>query len=178
MRELTGTYVLGPESAQLTVLTGTSGPAARVGHNLEITVGEWSATLDLAASKLALKADGASLRVTGSRGSLQQATQSDIKTIQKSIDDKILKRSTVRFNSTSVSAQDGQLIQVSGMLTLLGTARPLEFEVAIDADGNVSGQVEFKQTDWDIKPFAVMGGALKVADKVTVTVAGRLPEAQ
>ena len=42
-----GTYKLGPRNATLRVKTGRSGAAAKAGHNLEIEVGSWEATLEV-----------------------------------------------------------------------------------------------------------------------------------
>ena len=65
-----GTYKLGPRNATLRVKTGRSGAAAKAGHNLEIEVGSWEATLEVGdSSSLELTADATSLSVV--RGSVR-----------------------------------------------------------------------------------------------------------
>ena len=72
----TGTYKLGPETATLKVWTGKEGKVAKVGHNLEIEVSDWSATLSLGdspqATTLTLSANSRSLRVLTGSGGMQK----------------------------------------------------------------------------------------------------------
>jgi polyisoprenoid-binding protein YceI len=65
---------------------------------------------------------------------------------------------------------------VQGELTLAGQAAPLTFELTA-ADGSLGGSAVIKQSDWGIKPYSALFGALKVADEVTVVVEARLPTA-
>ena len=40
----------------------------------------------------------------------------------------------------------------------------------MDADGTLRGSVVVKQSDWDMKPYSALFGALKVADEVEVAI--------
>ncbi len=42
-------------------------------------------------------------------------------------------------------------------------------------DGHLTGEATVTQSDWGIKPYSTLFGALKVADEVKVTVAAELP---
>jgi len=58
-------------------------------------------------------------------------------------------------------------------LEMGGKSKPVEFVVVGDG-GNVTGSATFSQSDWGIKPYSALFGALKVNDDVTVEVEGSL----
>ena len=91
-----GTYTLGPGQGTLSLRTTRTGAAAKAGHDLLIHVTSWEATLDVgedpAATRIALDADGASLRVREGTGGMQALGDDDRANIEKTIDDEILKR--------------------------------------------------------------------------------------
>ena len=58
---------------------------------------------------------------------------------------------------------------------MAGTTRPVSFEVEVGSDGQVKGIVPLTQSEWGIKPFTAMMGALKVKDDVEVVLEARLP---
>ena len=66
---------------------------------------------------------------------------------------------------------------VRGELTLAGTTRPIAFELATGEDGHISATVSVAQTEWGIKPYRGLMGALKVRDDIEVVVDARLPVA-
>ena len=175
-----GTYTLGPEQATLTVRTGKSGAAAKAGHNLTIEVGSWSATLqagdDPAAITIELAADSTSLRVLEGTGGLQALGEDDKAAIGTTINDEILKRGAIAFRSSSVDAgSGGGTLRVHGELDLLGARRPITFELQTTDDGGVSGQATIVQSEFGIKPYSTLFGALKVVDEVQIGFEGRLP---
>ena len=174
-----GTYTLGPENAELLVHTGRRGGAAKAGHDLTIEVGSWSATLELAqdpaAGKLALSADGGSLRVREGHGGMTKLGDDDKQGITQTIDEEVLSGSAIEFRSTAVApgAEPGQL-RVKGELELVGTTRPVEFELNLTDGGHLTGEATIIQSEWGIKPYSTLFGALKVADELKVTVEGDL----
>jgi polyisoprenoid-binding protein YceI len=176
----TGTHKLGPENGTLSVRTGRSGAAAKAGHDLLIHVTAWEATLDvrddLAQSSIVLDADAGSLRVREGTGGIQGLGEDDKADIQKTIDDDVLKGKGIEFRSTAVQpAADGSRLGVQGELTLLGKTGPIAFDLAVGDDGRLSGSAVIKQTDWGIKPYSALFGALKVADQVEVAIDAGLP---
>lgn len=166
------TYTLGPEDGTLSARTGRTGTVARAGHDLLIEVRAWTATLDLEAPRLTLDADATSLHVLEGTGGMMALGDDDLADIRQTIDDAVLERSDVRFRSTDVQRTDGGLA-VRGDLTLVGTTRPITFELALDG-GRVTGTAVVKQTEWGIKPYSAFFGALKVADEVRVEIDARL----
>jgi polyisoprenoid-binding protein YceI len=176
----TGTYRLGPEHGTLAVRTGRTGAAAKAGHNLLLHVTSWKATIavgdDPADTSVELEADGTSLRVREGKGGMQALGEDDMASIVESIDEDVLKRQGVVFRSTSARlAADGSGLEVEGDLTIVGRTRPIAFTVAIDDDGTLGGGATLKQTDWGIKPYSTLFGALKVVDEVEVSLEAVLP---
>jgi polyisoprenoid-binding protein YceI len=171
-----GSYRLGPDNATLRVKTGRHGAAAKAGHDLVIEVKAWEATLDVAddasASSLALSADPTSLHVVKGEGGLQALGDDDKADIRKTIDKDVLKKKSIAFTSSSVADADGGLA-VKGDLELGGKTKPIEFVVTGDG-GAVAASATIKQSDWGIKPYSALFGALKVNDEVTVEVEGTL----
>jgi len=170
-----GTRRLGPENGTLSVRTGRTGAAAKAGHNLLIHVTAWQATLEIgedpAGTSIVLDADATSLRVREGTGGMQALGDDDKASIEETIDDDVLKRKGIEFRSTAVqTAPDGLRISVQGELTLVGNVRPIEFDLTVGDDGNLSGSVVVKQTDWGITPYSALFGALKVADEVEVVI--------
>ena len=171
-----GNYKLGPDNATLRVKTGRHGAAAKAGHDLVIEVKSWEATLDVAqdpaASSLELTADPTSLHVVEGKGGMQALGDDDKADIRKTIDKDVLKNKDIAFQSSSVSA-DGDGLAVAGELTMGGKSKPVEFVVS-ESGGTVTGSAKVNQSDWGIKPYSALFGALKVNDEVEVEVEGSL----
>jgi polyisoprenoid-binding protein YceI len=170
-----GTYQLGPQNAKLLVNTRRSGAAAKAGHDLTIEVTSWSGKLELgddpSETSVTLSADAGSLRVREGRGGIQALGDDDKENIEQTIGDEVLKSTAIEFRSTAVEASPGRdQLRVRGELELAGAERPIEFELTLAEDGRITGSAIVKQTDWGIKPYSALFGALKVADEIEVTV--------
>lgn len=166
------TYKLGPEDGTLSVRTGRTGAVAKAGHDLLIHVTAWSATLDLDTPSVELDADATSLSVKEGTGGMKGLDAGDVANIETTIDDEVLLRRDIAFRSTDVVRTDGGLA-VRGELTLAGATRPLAFDLTL-TDERVTGTAVVKQTEWGMKPYTALFGALKVADEVRVEVDARL----
>jgi polyisoprenoid-binding protein YceI len=176
----TGTHRLGPDNATLRAKTYREGLAAKAGHDLVIEVTRWSATLDVAedfpGSSVELTADPDSLQVREGLRGVKPLTDKDRAEIRKNIDEKVLGREPIGFRSTAMElADDGRRIVVRGDLQMAGTTRPLAFELSVAPDGGVSGTATVVQSDWGIKPYRGLMGALKVRDSLEVALEARLP---
>jgi polyisoprenoid-binding protein YceI len=173
-----GSYVLGPGAATLTVKTGKAGAAAKAGHNLVIEVTDWEATLelaaDLASSSVTLTADSRSLRVRDGHGGMQALGDDDKESISQTIDEEILQGTPIAFRSTAVTAGAGGALSVTGELELGGRRNPISFALTLGPDGALSGTATVKQSDWGIKPYSTLFGTLKVVDEVEVVVDAKL----
>ena len=164
-----GTYTLGPETGELLVHTRRQGAAAKAGHDLEMIVTGWKATLEIGeASSLTLTADSTSLRVREGHGGMKPLDEDDRENIRQTIDDEVLKRTPIMFRSREVES-NGDLMRVSGELELGGRTHALTFELETDQN-RIAGRASVKQSDWGMKPYTALFGALKVADEVEITV--------
>lgn len=168
------TYELGPDNGELLVHTGRQGAAAKAGHDLEMVVTQWSATLQLGEPpSVVLRADSSSLRVREGRGGVQRLDESDKDNIKQTIDDEVLKGTPIEFSSTEIEIQ-GDRMHVQGELHLMGQTRPLEFDLVLTPEGRLTGAATVKQSDWGMKPYSALFGTLKVADEVKITVEANL----
>jgi polyisoprenoid-binding protein YceI len=177
-----GSHQLGPQDGTLAVWTKRTGAAAKAGHNLLLHVTTWQGTLeageDPAATSIVLTADGASLRVREGTGGMQALGDEERASIHQSIDDDVLKRTTIEFRSTAVTPDPGDpdTLHVEGELTLAGRSRPVAFDLRTAGD-RLTGAVTLTQSDFGIKPFSILFGTLKVVDEVEVSIDASLPAA-
>ena len=146
-----GTYRLGPGDGTLSLRTKRTGAVAKAGHDLLIHVTSWEATIeagaDPAETSIELTVDGSSLRVREGTGGIQKLDDDDRANIEQTIDDEILKRQAITFRSTRVQpAGEGGGLGVQGDLTLLGTTRPLTFDLVL-ADGGSAQRRRDGQAD-------------------------------
>jgi polyisoprenoid-binding protein YceI len=172
-----GRYALGPDDGTLSVRTQRTGAAAMAGHNLLFHVTSWEAVLvvgdDPSDAVIEVSADGGSLRVQEGTGGVQSLSDDQKAEIEQTVDNEVLKGEQISFESKSVRA-DGDGLRVEGDLTLHGTTRPLGFDVAMTGDGMLGATAVIKQTDWGMKPYSTLFGALKVVDEVEVSIDARL----
>jgi polyisoprenoid-binding protein YceI len=162
---------LGPENATLSVHTKRGGAAAKAGHDLELHVTAWEATLDLDAGTAELTADATSLRVEKGTGGMQALGEEDKDNIRQTIDSDVLQKQNISFRSTSVEGSGGRY-RVDGELTLAGATQPLGFDLAVEGEA-VSASATVTQTRWGMKPFSALFGTLKVLDDVEVRLQSR-----
>ena len=173
-----GTYSLGPGSGVLSIRTTRQGAASKAGHDLRIEVGSWEAEFKLGKapdqSAMTLAADSRSLRVIEGTGGIKSLTGDDKASIQKTINDEVLKGCAIEFRSSEVRGGAGDGLSVRGDLDLGGRTAPVTFDLALGDDGRVTGSATVKQTDFGMKPYSALFGALKVADEVTVAIDAKL----
>jgi polyisoprenoid-binding protein YceI len=177
-----GKYELGPDDVTLSVRTKRTGAAAKAGHDLLIHVTSWSATLvlddDPAKSSLELDADATSLRVIEGTGGAFALGDEEAASIQQTIDEEVLKREPIGFRSTSVGPGGDGSLEVEGELTIVGEGKPVSFELAVADDGALRAATTLTQSEWGIKAYVILFGALKVADEVEVAAEGHLPQSR
>ena len=155
---------LGPADASLEVHTFREGAAAKVGHDLVLAVTRWEATVD--GEAVSLTADPGSIEVREGRGGVKPLSDRDRSEIVRNIAGKVLGTGRIEFAGTAAGEGDGW--EVVGDLTMAGATRPLR--VRLDAAWR--GRVTLRQSDWGIKPYRGLMGALKVRDAVEVVIAG------
>jgi polyisoprenoid-binding protein YceI len=172
-----GTYRLGPDDGTLRVRTGRSGAAAKAGHDLLIEVTAWEATFTVGdEASVELSADAGSLRVLEGTGGIQSLGDDDKAEINKTIVGEVLEGQPIAFRSTAVE-EGGDTLAVAGELTIAGATRPLAFDVDLDG-GRVRATVVVTQSEFGMKPYSTLFGALKVADQVRVEIDAALPQSR
>lgn len=175
-----GTHALGPDNAKLVIRTARRGGAAKAGHDLEIAVTSWSATIEAAPepsqTRVSLRADSRSLRVLSGTGGMMALGEADKDNIRQTIDEEVLKGTAIEFHSTAVQPSDDRSsLDVRGELELFGNSAPVSFVLYQDGDGRLTGTATLTQSAWGIKPYSALFGALKVADEVRVEINGNAP---
>jgi polyisoprenoid-binding protein YceI len=165
-----GRHQLGPESGRLTLRTYRSGLAAQAGHDLTIDVTRWSGQLD--SGRLDATIDLTSLAIREGRGGIKPLTDRDRRDIagqaRKSLDAGRYPEATFAATSFTEDATGGGAID--GTLTLHGQSRPLRLQVTRTGDDQYRATASVVQSQFGIKPYSGMFGALKLRDDVDLEV--------
>jgi polyisoprenoid-binding protein YceI len=174
-----GTHQIGPQTGTLEVHTYREGLAQKVGHDLIIDVGDWSATAQVAPSghlsAVTLQVDTRSLEVREGLRGVKPLSDKDKADIRKSIDEKVLLGQPISFRSDAVETVGG--LTIRGELSIVGSKRPASFELELSEDGRITGQAPVVQSEFGIKPYKAFMGALKVRDEVEIVLDVKLPGA-
>lgn len=123
------------------------------------------------------------ISVTVETGSLEVESGQGGVTPLSPVDKPVIKRNATKslgakqhpqllFTSTEIGLTD-QLLTVTGDLTINGVTRQITVPLGLARGGSqisVSGSFSLRQTDYDVKPYSIMLGQVKVADEVTVEV--------
>jgi polyisoprenoid-binding protein YceI len=170
---------LGPGDGSIKVRTRREGLAQRVGHDLTLEATRWNAEVeldpdDITRSSVAVTVDPGSFEVLEGTGGAMPLSDKDRADIRKNITQKVLTSGQVGFRSTGIESLGEGRFALDGDLTQNATSRPVRIELAQSGD-RVGGRVTIRQTEWGIKPYSAMLGALKVADAVEIEVDVRVP---
>jgi polyisoprenoid-binding protein YceI len=182
--DITGTFLLGPDSGRVLLKTGRAGLAARAGHDLTIEITRWSARVTIpsdgvAAAEVTAELDLGSLAVREGTGGAKPLTDKDRRDIANTAR-KILGQGPAGFASARVipsGASDASAGAIEGTLTLNGRSAPLRLQVTSPGPGRYRGGATIKQTDFGITPYTGFFGALKLRDEVGVEVEADLDRA-
>jgi polyisoprenoid-binding protein YceI len=175
-----GTHRFGPDNASLHVRTYREGMAAKAGHDLIIEVTRWDATIEVADESagwtIELNADPRSLEVREGLRGVKPLTDKDRVEIRRNIDTKVLGSHPIQVRSSDVRLveADGRLT-LNGELSMAGSTRPLTAHLTVTDGGAVNGAIRLTQSDWGIRPYRGLMGALKVRDDVEVVIRANLP---
>jgi polyisoprenoid-binding protein YceI len=178
-----GRHQLGPESGRLTLRTYRSGLAAQAGHDLTIDVTRWSGELDEPApgtpGALDATIDLNSLAIREGRGGVKPLSDRDRRDItgqaRKQLDTGHYPQAS--YAATGFTPDDAGGGVIDGTLTLHGQSRPLRLEVSKTGDGQYRATATVVQSQFGIKPYSGMFGALKLRDDVDIEVTVTLPAA-
>jgi hypothetical protein len=156
---------------RIQIFTYRAGLLAKLGHDLEFTLG--GAQLTLETAKIHARFQLSSLRLLGAikRGRLDaHALDANDKREIERIASEILQSGAHpdAFLEAEVAGRAGDRFQIRGELTLCGQARPIEFEV--HRGPALRASIELTPSRWGIAPHRAFGGALKLQDRVRVEV--------
>ena len=132
---------------------------------------------DLTRSSATVTVDTRSLEVVSGAGGAKPLSDKDRKDIKENIDKKVLKTDKfpeITFSSSRVETKGADKVTVHGDVTIMGTARPASMDITL-AGTKATGTMTLKQSDWGIKPFSALMGALKLADVLEVRVEATVP---
>lgn len=175
-------WILGPGSGELLLHTGVTGSAARMGHRLTMLVRSWRAVVEWDGERpvgVELTADLDSLEVLRGEGGLTPLSGAE-KALVRTNALKTLRAKRfpqARFASTEID-RDGDTASVSGRLDLNGHTADQLVHVQVEDSGEsrrISGRAEVRHSDFGIKPYSMLMGAMKVADEVGVTLVAGYP---
>ena len=162
-----GTHKIGPSNGSLKVRTGREGAAAKAGHDLVLGVNSWDATIEGGDSpSIKLTADPSSFEVIEGSGGAKALSDKDKADIKKSISGKVLGSSQISFQSSEVTDSAAK-----GELSIAGSSSSVSVPLTVDG-GTISGSIQLSQSEFGIKQFKALMGALKVSDQVTVEFEG------
>lgn len=118
--------------------------------------------------------DGTVQVKTGRQGLANKpVSDRDKKDIRKNITG-LLGNKSITFTSTSVEVKDSS-VKADGDLSIAGQSRPVTLDLTATPDGLLAGSMMVVQSEFGIKPFSAMMGALKVKDEVEVNLDVALP---
>lgn len=176
---------LDPSHGQLLLRTEVAGRAAKMGHRLTIVMERWEATVSWSgdrptALELAVEVD--SLQVLRGEGGMTPLSAPE-KTLIRSNALKCLdsnKYRLIRFGSTDVEPTDDGY-RLTGELEIHGRRKPHVIAVRVAKDGDAHGgswQVDcdtrVRHSDFGVRRYSMLMGAMQVADEVTVSFSGTI----
>ncbi|MUL82824.1 MULTISPECIES: YceI family protein [unclassified Mycolicibacterium] len=175
-------WTLGPDSGELLIRTGVTGSAARMGHRLTIEMRSWQAIVEWdgeapSAVEVAVELD--SLDVLRGEGGMTPLSGAE-KALIRSNALKTLRAKRfpqALFRSTHIAREAGTY-RIAGVLEISGHSGDQSVDVRVEADGEswrITGEARVRHSDFGIKQYSMLMGAMKVADEVSVTFAATAP---
>ena len=168
-------YAIDATKSRFTVRALATGLLSGFGHNPVIAIRDFAGMIRFAPEAIS----EASLNFTVKASSLalqSDASDKDRREIERLMNQQVLESAQypeIIFGSTQVTGSSMGptlfLLKVEGDLTLHGvTRRQLIAAQVIPMDGTMRayGEVAIKQTDFNIKPVSVAGGALRIKDEL------------
>ena len=169
-----GRHRLGPDGGRLTLRTYRTGLAAQAGHDLTIEVTRWSGELDgddRAPARLEAHIDMGSLQIRAGTGGVMPLTDRDRReiaaTARKQLEADRHPEATFVAEQFEPDGSSGGGV-ISGTLTLHGQTHPFRLQVSRNGEGRYRATGTIVQSQFGIKPYSGMFGALKLRDAVDV----------
>jgi polyisoprenoid-binding protein YceI len=158
------------------IRTGVAGPAAAMGHRLTLAMRQWRATVQWDGDEpvgAELIVEVGSLGVVRGEGGVTPLSGPEKSLVRsnalRSLDAKRYPRITFEANGIDKTHEGYRL---TGTLTIKAASREQVVDVRTDEQGTnwwLSSETAVRQSDFGIKPYSQLLGALKVADDVVVS---------
>jgi polyisoprenoid-binding protein YceI len=167
---------LDASDGELLVHTGVTGRAAKMGHRLTIRMNSWRATVrwngsEPGAAELTVDVD--SLQVLHGEGGVTPLSGPE-KALARTNALKILDAARfpqIRFSADDI-AETSDGYRLGGMLEIHGQSKKRVIDVRAEDCGDswrLSAEATVRQSEFRLKPYSMLMGAMKVADDVTVS---------
>ncbi|OBK15531.1 YceI family protein [Mycobacterium asiaticum] len=177
---MTDLWNLNADDGELILRTGVAGRAARMGHRLTLTMSRWQASVNWSDgqpewAELTVAVD--SLEVLRGEGGVKGLSGPEQALVRsnalKSLSAKRFPE--VRFTADVIEKTvDGY--RLDGTLNVRGKTRAHAVDLRLDDCGDhwaLAAESVVRQTDFGVKPYSMLVGALRVADDVTVVFSAR-----
>jgi polyisoprenoid-binding protein YceI len=172
------TYVVEARASRFTVQAFATGLLSAVGHNPTIGVRNFSGDVNF--SSEALQGNGCRLNIKASSLSVQDdISDKDRREIERIMNEQVLetaKYPEIVYEAPMLSnTRIGESLytaDLDGSLNLHGVARSQPVAARVAVFGTMlraSGDFTLKQTDYEIKPISVAGGAIKLKDELKLS---------
>jgi polyisoprenoid-binding protein YceI len=174
---------LGPKYGTLSVHTGREGIVSKAGHDLTLHVEDWAAVVTYSSDRgfehLRLVAQVNSLKVERGDGGLKPLSDKDKATILK----EALKTlhadryPEVSYETVNVTAHNGGF-GLAGLVSIAGHQQSLDatVETATTTSTRITAQASIIQSEFGVKPYTGMLGALRVRDRVDINLDLDVPD--
>lgn len=169
-------WTLDQSDGTLTLHTGVTGRAARMGHRLTILMNSWQISVDWAGKKpvaASLVVDVDAFEVQSGEGGLTPLSGPEKGIVRsnalKTLDAKHFP--TIEFRTENISATP-EGYRLTGTLQIHGVVKPAVVDLTArqdDAGWELGCTAEVSHKEFGIKPYSMAMGAMKVADVVTVS---------
>lgn len=159
------------ETGLVHVFTFKTGILSRIAHDLRFSLGNFEVRVQEHAIQArfwpkSLRVDGVMRGATLDAGALRESDKSEI---LRNVHTQVLH--TQEYPEARLEARlserDGSY-RVNGSLELRGNVNSIEFTVATQAE-NLLGRLEIQPSQWGIRPFRALAGAIRLEDRVAIT---------
>jgi polyisoprenoid-binding protein YceI len=171
-----GAWHLEGSDGELLIRTGVAGPAAAVGHRLTLAMRRWQATTQWDSDEpvaAELTVDVGSLEVVRGEGGVTPLSGPEKMIVRRNALGALNSRKFPHIMfAANVIEKTGDGYRLSGDLTIHGQTRAQVVDVRTDDQGDgwrLSSETAIRQSDFGVKPYSQLLGALKVTDDVVVS---------
>jgi polyisoprenoid-binding protein YceI len=169
-------WSLDGSDGDLLIRTGVAGPAAAMGHRLTLAMRQWRATTHWDGDEpvsAELIVEVGSLEVVRGEGGVTPLSGPEKILVRsnaaRSLGTKRYPRITFEANAID---QTDEGFRLTGTLTIQATSREQVVDLRTDDQGKnwwLSSETAVRQSDFGVKPYSQLLGALRVADDVVVS---------